>query len=82
MEGISASLLEMVETQRGAGACLALFYVPTKENIYLPLALEPNQAATGFQGPDWLGFGEAMPPHEFARQGCWGCGCAKCHCGP
>jgi len=53
----SASLLAMVEVAQRDGACIALFYVPTKENIYLPLALDPSQAAPAFEGLTAWGLG-------------------------
>jgi hypothetical protein len=36
-------MTQLVEAVRSESACIALLYVPTKENIYFPLAVHPTQ---------------------------------------
>lgn len=56
-QAFRASLMDMVEAARREGACVAMLYVPTKENIYLPMALDANQAAPAFEGLTAWGLG-------------------------
>jgi hypothetical protein len=40
-----AQVLALVAEARASGACVALLYAPTKEEVYVPLAADPRQLA-------------------------------------